>query len=145
MASIEDKLESFDTYDWEDKVNIVLTARDVIEQRTKAMDDLHTALKLILPLAKGYARQNNVGNNLLFVFQAEETISSVESEHPLMSHGNYGLVEALIAISNGDARNTPKTSECLHGKYGYEHCELCYQDFAEEALRNHYEELRWDN
>jgi hypothetical protein len=38
------------------------------------------ALELILPMAKGYAHANNVGNNLAFIRSAEEALASCKSE-----------------------------------------------------------------
>lgn len=40
-----------------------------------AAPDLLAALELILPMAKGYAAEHPVGNNALFIVQAEEALS----------------------------------------------------------------------
>ena len=47
------------------------------------------------------------------------------------------LVEALKSIAEGECRDTHKIGKCLHEKYGYEHCESCYQDFAADALKSY--------
>lgn len=39
--------------------------------------DLKEALELILPMARGYAHQNRVGNNLAFIQRAEEALAKV--------------------------------------------------------------------
>jgi hypothetical protein len=41
----------------------------------------------------------------------------------------------LQAIVNCDARDTHKEDQCLHGQYGYEHCEACISDYAENAIK----------
>jgi hypothetical protein len=44
------------------------------------------------------------------------------------------LLEALRKLAEGEVRITHKIDKCVHGQYGYEHCEMCYQDFAQDAL-----------
>ncbi len=52
-----------------------LTPRQLLAQR----DELLAVLKLVLPLAKGYAAQICVGSNQLYVTAAEEAIAKIES------------------------------------------------------------------
>lgn len=56
-----------------------------------------------------------------------ERITDLEAE-------NVGLLLALKAIVNGDARKTKKNEKCEHGLYGYEDCEECYCAFAAAAI-----------
>ncbi len=43
-------------------------------------------------------------------------------------------VEALTKIKHGDCRTTRKIEKCAHGQYGYENCEACFNDFADDIL-----------
>lgn len=60
----------------------------------------------------------------------------VINEWPKLQQTNRGLVESLIAIANGEARNIATGAQCEHGKYGYEECEYCISDFAKKAIAN---------
>lgn len=45
--------------------------------RDQAMESLIGALKLILPMAKGYAAEHNVGSNQMYVAAAEKALDDV--------------------------------------------------------------------
>ena len=47
---------------------------------------------------------------------------------------NHDLREALEKIATGDARDIHKVKQCKHGKYGYEDCEACIAEYAQDAL-----------
>lgn len=44
-------------------------------------------------------------------------------------------VNVLQKIIDGEARTTLKSEQCAHGQYGYEHCENCLSDYAEQAIK----------
>jgi hypothetical protein len=44
------------------------------------------------------------------------------------------LEVALKKIAAGEVRTTHKIDKCSHGAYGYENCDMCYIEFAEQAL-----------
>jgi hypothetical protein len=44
------------------------------------------------------------------------------------------LVKALRALADGDYRTIAHADQCVHGRYGYEACETCAQEYAGEAL-----------
>lgn len=44
------------------------------------------------------------------------------------------LQAAIQAVLDGNARATLKYEQCRHGKYGYEDCENCIDDFLGKAL-----------
>jgi hypothetical protein len=44
------------------------------------------------------------------------------------------LEVALKKIAEGEVRTTHKIDKCSHGAYGYENCDMCYIEFAEQAL-----------
>ena len=50
-------------------------------RRLKKQNELMVeALELILPLAKGYARQYNVGSNHKYIIQAQQALKSAKGE-----------------------------------------------------------------
>jgi hypothetical protein len=63
-------------------------------------------------------------------FKAGYDAAQAKSEHKIKV-----LRDALQAIANGDARCIRKVDKCQHGQYGYEHCENCLTEYAEQALK----------
>lgn len=65
--------------------DMVLSLRDAFKERDSLREEnkgLKRVLRLVLPMAKGYAIKNQVGNNLEFVRQTEELLSTLTRKEP---------------------------------------------------------------
>lgn len=51
-----------------------LKAEGLLEVQARDLDELDIAVRLILPMAKGFAHEHQVGSNLIIVQQVENTI-----------------------------------------------------------------------
>ena len=61
-----------------DILNIEDATSAIIEIIRKGDKPLLEALKLVLPMAKGYAYKNNVGSNMKYIETAEKAITEFE-------------------------------------------------------------------
>jgi hypothetical protein len=59
-------------------------------------------------------------------------IEDARSMHLLVAPDS--LVGTMRALANGDYRTIAHADKCIHGRYGYEACETCAQEYASAAL-----------
>jgi len=71
--------------------------------------------------------QQQIDSLMISVVLKQSELESLKRERAM-------LVEKLRMIAEGESRTTHKAVQCSHGQYGYEHCENCLAEFAQQAL-----------